>query len=62
LREDKIMSNRMKHVTLENYTKSEIEWLAEMVAEKLIEMGYEDIGSYAFSVEVDFEETDGAEG
>ena len=51
----------MKNVTLENYTNSEIEWLAEMVAEKLNEMGYGDIGSYAFSIEVEFEETEKTE-
>jgi hypothetical protein len=49
------MSNRMTHVTLENYTSSEVEWLGEMIAEKLIDMGYEGIEGFAFSVEVDFE-------
>lgn len=49
------MSNRMTHVTLEDYTSSEVEWLGEMIAEKLIDMGYEGIEGFAFSVEVDFE-------
>ena len=48
----------MKKVILENYTNSELDWLAEMVAEKLSEMGHEDIESFAFSVEVEFEETE----
>lgn len=52
-RKDKTMSNRMKHVTLENYTSSEVEWLGEMIAEKLIDMGYTDIEGFSFSVEVD---------
>ncbi len=49
------MSNKMTHVTLGNYTSSEVEWLGEMIAEKLIDMGYEGIEGFAFSVEVDFE-------
>ena len=48
----------MTHVTLENYTRSEVEWLGEMIAEKLIDMGYDGIEGFAFSVEVDFEETE----
>jgi len=55
---DRTMSNRVTHVTLENYTRSEVEWLGEMIAEKLIDMGYDGIGGFAFSVEVDFEETE----
>ena len=52
----------MIHVTLENYTSSEIEWLGEMIAEKLNDMGYDGFEGFAFSVEVDFEETEKAEG
>jgi hypothetical protein len=46
----------MKHVTLESYTNSEIEWLGEMIAEKLTDMGYEGVEGFVFSVEVEFEE------
>ena len=45
----------MKHVTLEDYSWSEVAWLGEMIAEKLAEMGYEDVGSFSYSIEVEFE-------
>lgn len=50
----------MTQVTLGNYTNSEVEWLGDIIAEKLIEMGYEGIEAFSFSVEVDFEETEEA--
>jgi len=46
----------MKHVTLGNYSRSEIAWLGEMIAEKLADMGYEDVEGFAFRIEVQFEE------
>lgn len=48
----------MKHVTLEDYSWSEVAWLGEMIAEKLIDMGYEGVESFHFSVEVEFEEAE----
>jgi len=45
----------MKHVTLENYSWGEVAWLGDMIAEKLIDMGYEGVESFNFSVEVEFE-------
>jgi hypothetical protein len=48
----------MKHVTLEGYTNREIEWLSEMIAEKLADMGYEGVEGFLFSVEVEFEEAE----
>ena len=45
----------MKHVTLEGYSWSDMAWLGEMIAEKLIDMGYEGVESFHFSVEVEFE-------
>ena len=51
----------MKHVTLENYSWSEVAWLGEMIAEKLAEMGHEGVGSFNFSVEVEFEEAEETE-
>jgi hypothetical protein len=48
----------MKHVTLEGYSWSEIAWLGEMITEKLADMGYEGVGSFHFSVEVEFEEAE----
>ena len=47
----------MTQVTVGNYTNGEIEWLAEMIEEKLADMGYEGIEGFAFSLEVEFEET-----
>lgn len=52
----------MTHVTLERYSWSEVAWLGEMIAEKLADMGYEDVGSFHFSVEVEFEEAEENEG
>lgn len=46
----------MKHVTLENYSGSELAWLGEMIAEKLIDMGHEGVEAFVFSIEVEFEE------
>ena len=48
----------MKHVTLENYSWGEIAWLGDMIAEKLTDMGYEGVGNFHFSVEVEFEEAE----
>ena len=48
----------MKHVTLEDYSWSEVAWLGEMIREKLADMGYEGVDSIAFSVEVEFEEAE----
>jgi hypothetical protein len=56
LRRPKIQGGgRMKHVTLESYTNREIEWLSEMIAEKLADMGHEGVEGFLFSVEVEFE-------
>jgi hypothetical protein len=31
----------MKEVILEEYTNQEIDWISEMIQEKLVDMGYE---------------------
>lgn len=48
----------MKHVTLEDYSWSEIAWLGDMIAEKLADMGYEGVDSIHFSIEVEFEQAE----
>ena len=45
----------MKHVTLNDFSNKEICWLAEMIEEKLADMGYEGVEGFRFSVEVEFE-------
>ena len=47
------------NVTLENYSRSEAAWLCEMIAEKLAEMGHDDVGSFSYSIEVEFEPAGG---
>jgi len=52
---DNIMTQQ-KTVTLTDYTNQEFDFLAEMIHEKLIDMGYENDGSFAFSIDVTFEQ------
>jgi len=47
---------QQKTVTLTDYTNQEFDFLAEMIHEKLIDMGYENDGSFAFSIDVTFEQ------
>jgi len=49
------MKGNIMNVTLENYSRSEAAWLCEMIAEKLAEMGHDDVGSFSYSIEVEFE-------
>ena len=46
----------MKEVILEGYTNQEIEWLSEMIHEKLVDMGYENVSTFIFSIDVCFNE------
>jgi hypothetical protein len=45
-------------VTLEDFTKQELNFLAEMIHEKITDMGYENDGSFSFTLSVEFEETE----
>jgi hypothetical protein len=47
----------MKEVTITDYTKREIMYLAEMIHEKLIDMGHHNDGEFHFEITVSFEET-----
>jgi hypothetical protein len=46
----------MKEVTITDYTNQEIDFLSEMIHEKLIDMGYDNDGSFSFDLIVSFEE------
>ena len=45
-------------VTLDDFTNREFDFLAEMIHEKLIDMGHETDGNFAFTLSVEFEEID----
>ena len=46
----------MPEVTITDYTNQEIDFLSEMIHEKLIDMGYDNDGSFSFDLSVSFEE------
>lgn len=46
----------MKEVILEEYTNQEIDWLGEMIQEKLVDMGYENVSAFSFDINVCFNE------
>ena len=43
-------------ITITSYTNSELDYLAEMIHEKLQDMGHEPDGGFSFGVIVHFEE------
>ena len=45
-------------VILDDFTNREFDFLAEMIHEKLVDMGYETGGNFAFTLSVKFEESD----
>lgn len=45
-------------VILDDFTNREFDFLAEMIHEKLIDMGHETDGNFAFTLSVEFEESD----
>ena len=47
----------MKEVIITDYTNREISYLAEMIHEKLIDMGYNNDGTFSFDITVSFKET-----
>ena len=46
---------KMQDVTIIDYTNQEIDFLSEMIHEKLIDMGYDSDGSFSFDLIVSFE-------
>ena len=46
----------MKEVILKEYTNQEIDWLGEMIQEKLVDMGYENVSAFSFDINVCFNE------
>lgn len=44
-----------KTVTLKDFTNREFDYLAEMIHEKLTDMGYETDGNFSFDLKVSFE-------
>ena len=46
----------MPEVTITDYTNQEIDFLSEMIHEKLIDMGYDNVISFSFDLIVYFEE------
>ena len=48
-------------VILEDFTNQELYFLAEMIHEKITDMGYKNDGTFAFTLSVEFEENDDAE-
>jgi hypothetical protein len=45
-----------KDITLTDFTYSELDYLAEMIHEKIQDMGYENDGNFSFDIIVHFEE------
>ena len=45
-----------KDIKITDYTNSELDYLAEMIHEKLQNMGYEPDGGFSFDIVVQFEE------
>ena len=50
--------SKAMRVTLDDFTNREFDFLAEMIHEKLVDMGYETDGNFAFNLSVEFEESD----
>lgn len=48
----------MEKVTIQEYTNNELDYLADMIKEKLTDMGHENIDSFFFSLLVEFESTE----
>lgn len=46
----------MKDVILQEYTNQEIDWISEMIQEKLRDMGYENVTTFSFDINVCFSE------
>ena len=45
-----------KDITIKDFTNSELDYLAEMLHEKILDMGYENDGTFSFDVIVHFDE------
>ena len=44
----------MKTVTLTDFTNQEFDFLAEMIHEKLLDLGFENDGNFSFDLKVSF--------
>jgi len=44
----------MKEAILKEYTNQEIDWLSEMIQEKLADMGHENVSTFSFEINVCF--------
>ena len=42
-------------VVIDDMTNRELDWLSEMIAEKLEDLGHEDVEGFSFQIEVFFE-------
>ena len=45
-----------KEITLTDFTNSELDYLAEMIQEKLQDLGHDPDGGFSFDIIVNFEE------
>ena len=45
-----------KTITLTDFTNQEFDYLADMIHQKLIDLGYETEGSFSFDLNVSFDE------
>ena len=46
----------IKDITLTDFTNQELDYLSEMITEKLQDMGHEPDGGFSFDIIVNFEE------
>ena len=46
--------HKMKEAILKEYTNQEIDWLSEMIQEKLADMGHENVSTFSFEINVCF--------
>ena len=50
--------SKQMRITLDDFTNQEFDFLAEMIHEKITDMGYTNDGTFAFTLSVEFEEND----
>ena len=49
------MEEETTQVTVDDFTKHEAMWLAELIHEKLIDKGYDDVLAYSYNIVVDIQ-------
>ncbi len=52
------MIRKDKEITITDYTNQERDYLSEMIHEKLIDMGYDNVSSFSFDLSVSFNQED----